>query len=67
MNCDPDHPADVRADLLLALLRRGVRTYSELRNAGFDAEGLRPAADAIESSGRGRVAIGPWVEWVAAK
>jgi hypothetical protein len=61
MSCNPDNPVLVRADLLLALLRRGARTYRELREAGLYGDELRLAAQAIEESGRGRVQFGPYV------
>ena len=62
MNCDPDNAVEARADMLLAFLRRGARTYRELRDAGFHGDSLREAAEVIEKMGRGRVAFGPYVE-----
>lgn len=51
---------DAKASLLHAMLLRGSRTYSELRNAGFGGEELRKAADDIEAAGCGRVCLGIW-------
>jgi len=62
--CDVDIAAGVRADLLLALLRGGPRTYGELRAAGLDGAALQDAADCLAATARGIVYFGPWVELV---